>query len=641
MIVVRQWSASVKPWLFLLLCLLPFVGSAQTKIDSLRQRLLTGFEQQEKYLPWAKLVRACSSDEQCLEDQITWARSVNDSLAYDMFFAIGLQMIREQAPARAIGYSKRGVSLAAKNQDTIQLGRLLQQVGYAYTHLTSQSDSAAHYLYKSIEVHGEAYRPEAWLAYYSLGYLNDQLGLPDRALAALATSYTLSREGGKRMDYGFALFHLLQMSLDHKNDDYFREYWPQYVELRATSKSIDPRHDAFLNLLKGDDASLKQLRAYADRADIEGELDPSNAGLLYSSIASGYASRSQFELAEEFVRKAIANELAIGREGNLFRYYQQLAMIGEAAERSEWVADGLRGVQRLQDSMIRKDYQESISRLEVEFETQKTKAELAESQLALSESKRLRNQLLIGGIALGVLLLVGFLYYQDRLKLQRLQADFARDQQERELAEVRRKAELSNLRSLIEGQETERTRVAKDLHDGLGGLLTTVKAHIASTPGNEEASTLIDRACTSVRRIAHNMVPQTLADTGLSGSLNDLAAQLRVQGYEVDLEVVGQPDDRLDLHQQSILLRIAQELTHNVVKHANAKSLLLQLIDRPEGLLLTVEDDGKGFNLDHAKRTSGLGLGSIEQRVAYLEGEIMYDSRPGQGTTVTVEVDDI
>jgi len=134
------------------------------------------------------------------------------------------------------------------------------------------------------------------------------------------------------------------------------------------------------------------------------------------------------------------------------------------------------------------------------------------------------------------------------------------------------------------------------------------------------------------------MVPQTLADSGLAGSLGDLAAQLRVQGYEVDLEIVGQPDERLDLHQRSILLRIAQELSHNVVKHAGATSILLQLINRPAGLLLTVEDDGKGFNLDHAKRTGGLGLNSIEQRVAYLEGEIMYDSRPGRGTTVTVEV---
>ncbi|MEM6769818.1 MAG: ATP-binding protein, partial [Bacteroidota bacterium] len=434
------------------------------------------------------------------------------------------------------------------------------------------------------------------------------------------------------------LFHLLQMTLGYGREDLFQKYWPDYVAMRATAKSMDPRHDAFLNFLLDNNEGLEQLRAYADRDPTGQHLDPSNAGMLYSNLGAGYAARGQLRLAESYVRKAIENEIKIDREGNLLRYYQQLADLGEAADESEWVADGLRGVQQLRDSMTRRDYQESISRLEVEYETQKTKTALAESELALSESRRQRNQLILGGLGLGLLLLVGFFYYQNRLKLQRLRADLDREQKDRELAEVRRQAELAQLRALIEGQETERTRVAKDLHDGLGGLLTTVKAHIAAGPENVEATELIDRACTSVRRIAHNMVPQTLAESGLEGSLGDLAAQLRVQGYTVDLEIIGQPDARLDLHQQSILLRIAQELTHNVVKHANAKNLLLQLIDRPDGLLLTVEDDGKGFNLDHAKRTGGLGLGSIEQRVAYLEGEIMYDSRPGEGTTVTVEV---
>lgn len=283
-------------------------------------------------------------------------------------------------------------------------------------------------------------------------------------------------------------------------------------------------------------------------------------------------------------------------------------------------------------------FRDAITRMEVEYETQKTRGELAESQLALSESIRQRSQLILGGLALTFLLLGGFLFYQNRLKLQRLQAVVEREAKARELAEVRRKAELSNLRSLIEGQETERTRVAKDLHDGLGGLLTTVKAHLARIPDTTEAEALIDRACTSVRRIAHNMVPQTLAQSGLTASLGDLADQLRVQGYDVDLEVVGKPEDRLSLAEQSIFLRIAQELTHNVVKHAGATSIFVQLFADDDRVLLTVEDDGKGFNLNHAKRTGGLGLGSVEQRVAYLEGEILFDSKPGEGTTVCVTV---
>jgi two-component system NarL family sensor kinase len=170
--------------------------------------------------------------------------------------------------------------------------------------------------------------------------------------------------------------------------------------------------------------------------------------------------------------------------------------------------------------------------------------------------------------------------------------------------------------------------------------LATVKAHFSreSAP-DSEANSLLDRACTEVRRIAHNLMPQTLALSGLSGSIEDIAAQLRQQGLETELEIVGQPDLRLDASGQEMLLRIVQELTHNVVKHAEAKSLFIQLLDQPNQLLLTVEDDGVGFDAKkEAAEGKGLGRNSIRSRVAFLKGDIQYDSSPGHGTTVTLSL---
>jgi signal transduction histidine kinase len=191
---------------------------------------------------------------------------------------------------------------------------------------------------------------------------------------------------------------------------------------------------------------------------------------------------------------------------------------------------------------------------------------------------------------------------------------------------------------MIEGQEVERKRVAKDLHDGLGGLLATVKARLsAEAPAAAASNQLIDRACTEVRRIAHNMMPQTLALSGFSGSVRDIVAQLNHRGLDTELEIIGQPDLRLDEDGQAMLLRILQELTHNVVKHAEAEKLFIQLLDQPNQLLLTVEDDGKGFNADYVRlEKKGIGLDNIASRVAYLRGDIQYDSSPGHGTTVTL-----
>ncbi|MEL6845875.1 MAG: ATP-binding protein, partial [Bacteroidota bacterium] len=159
-----------------------------------------------------------------------------------------------------------------------------------------------------------------------------------------------------------------------------------------------------------------------------------------------------------------------------------------------------------------------------------------------------------------------------------------------------------------------------------------------STPGSE-ANSLLDRACTEVRRIAHNMMPQTLALSGLSGSIEDITAQLRQQGLETELEIIGQPDLRLDDSGQEMLLRIVQELTHNVVKHAAANKVFIQLLDQPNQLLLTVEDDGIGFDpKKEDEKGKGLGQNSIKSRVAFLKGDIQYDSSPGHGTTVTLSL---
>ena len=133
------------------------------------------------------------------------------------------------------------------------------------------------------------------------------------------------------------------------------------------------------------------------------------------------------------------------------------------------------------------------------------------------------------------------------------------------------------------------------------------------------------------------MMPQTLALSGLSGSVRDIVSQLNQRGLDTDLEIIGQPDLRLDEDGQAMLLRILQELTHNVVKHAKAEKLFIQLLDQPSQLLLTVEDDGKGFDADDVRVTkNGIGLENIDSRVAFLRGHIQYDSSPGHGTTVTL-----
>ena len=218
---------------------------------------------------------------------------------------------------------------------------------------------------------------------------------------------------------------------------------------------------------------------------------------------------------------------------------------------------------------------------------------------------------------------------------------------DQEIKELQQKNKLLALNSMIEGQEAERLRIAKDLHDSLGGLLSTVKAHFTTIQKEIEqleelnitakTNSLIDEACIEVRRISHNMMPHALSISGLQGAVEDIAENLRDEGYEATLEVNHLPE-KIEATKEVMIYRLVQEIISNIRKHAEAKSVLIQILGYKKELNLIIEDDGKGFIYDEAMEKGGLGLKSINSRVQFLDGTISWDSQPNKGTSVTINI---
>ena len=242
--------------------------------------------------------------------------------------------------------------------------------------------------------------------------------------------------------------------------------------------------------------------------------------------------------------------------------------------------------------------------------------------------------------------MLSILFFRKRLKDQKTIAQQQESIRNQEIIELQQKNKLLALNSMIEGQEAERLRIAQDLHDSLGGLLSTVKAHF-TTIQNEikqleqlniagTTNQLIDEACLEVRRISHNMMPHALSISGLEGTLGDMSENLKKQGYNVSLEMTQVP--KLETTKEVMVYRLVQELIANINKHANAKSILIQLLGLKNELTLIVEDDGQGFNYQEAIERGGLGLKSIESRVEFLDGTIDWDSVKNEGTTITINI---
>ena len=206
--------------------------------------------------------------------------------------------------------------------------------------------------------------------------------------------------------------------------------------------------------------------------------------------------------------------------------------------------------------------------------------------------------------------------------------------------------------SLQENQklvETERNRVARDLHDGLGGMLSGIKLTLNSMTGTmlvpdnntsifHKAIAQVDNAIKEMRHVAHSMMPEALLKFGLSEAIQDFCDGINENdGVKMKFTKIGM-DKTMEKSTELVVYRIVQELSNNAIKHAVAKNIFIQLNTHPKGITITVEDDGKGFDADLIDKNKSTGLQNVQSRIDYLKGSWDIQSAAGTGTSVNIEI---
>jgi signal transduction histidine kinase len=209
---------------------------------------------------------------------------------------------------------------------------------------------------------------------------------------------------------------------------------------------------------------------------------------------------------------------------------------------------------------------------------------------------------------------------------------------------LEKEQETQRLKAIIEGEEKERKRLARELHDGLGAVLATVKMQISgiqrkfptvqTSETYQKAESLIDDACRTVREVSHDLMPYVLEQQGLFSAIEEMCQNLSRQ-HDTSFDFISFGDEaQLNDVLTITLYRITQELLKNILKHAEATEVIVQLTIEDEEIMLIVEDDGKGFDTSLQKK--GIGLDNIYSRTAYLKGTLDIDSTIGQGSTFTI-----
>jgi signal transduction histidine kinase len=368
------------------------------------------------------------------------------------------------------------------------------------------------------------------------------------------------------------------------------------------------------------------------------------------NIAALYVRMGKHALAEQYAMEANAIARSLREYKVVAQTHETLVNVFSRNGDYKSALEQARLFKIYSDSATNKATQATAVAMENKYQNQRKEKEIAALTVANMQHERDREQrdrLLIGGLVVfvAVLLILGLLYRTNRQR--RVIAEKEKQLQGEQILFLERQQQVVSLQSMINGQETERSRIARDLHDGLGGLFSTVKMYFSTLQYNnpqlekdelfQKGYSVIDTASVEVRRIAHNLMPEVLLKLGLVNALKDLCDNISTSKLlNVSLEVHGM-NERLGSTTEIMLFRIVQELLNNIIKHAHASEAIIQCVKDQSRLSLIVEDNGQGFNTAEADRGAHSGMINVQNRVDYLRGKITVDSQKNVGTTVMMD----
>jgi len=286
---------------------------------------------------------------------------------------------------------------------------------------------------------------------------------------------------------------------------------------------------------------------------------------------------------------------------------------------------------KLNDSLNKREKLDMLNRQEISSGIAQKDKELVQQQLTLAEVRnKVKNKNLVIGSAIALFVILGLLAIMWRRRNIN-------------------KTKIDRLNASIAGEEKERTRIARELHDGIGGLITASKINfqlarkktdIQASDDFNEGFKLLEEAAIELRQAARNLMPEILMQEGLIKALQLFCHRISEKSdTQINFQVLGEKRFN-DQHFELTIYRVVQELIHNIVKHSKAKTAIVQLsFQEDAGMQITVEDDGVGIN--KTTLTSGMGLKNISDRIKETGGKLDIQSGEGKGTSVVIEYDTI
>jgi signal transduction histidine kinase/TolA-binding protein len=477
--------------------------------------------------------------------------------------------------------------------------------------------------------------------YLNLALINNRLNQPDKAMAYLNELEDICERG--QLYFQLAETYKLkgQLYMNLNRPDNARDYFSKVMTIGAEIGKIDIEASAHASLGKSYIATGEYQDAIAHlRSAIDLALNRFNYIVIDASLSLGdvYYHMGRYSDAEAVLLSAFDEIKMHKAKDNYINYYATLSEVYRASGNYKKALECKDSLTALRETLVGAEKTKAINLMEIKYRTAEKDKQIVRHELLIAQQhskiaqKNTWIAVIVGGVLVLTLLFSGL--YRHKQRIQTVQ-----------IKTLRHENTISNLKGMVQGEDNERTRIARDLHDGVGGMLSAAMMrirsirhdwpHIAKIPAYIEAMDLLTKMADDIRKTAHNLMPDILLKQNIDDAVNSYCNYMQQDGtLDVDYQSYGTFEDLSEASKLNIY-RIVQELLVNITRHAHASEALVQLVRYQNSLTITVEDNGVGF--DTTKPRKGIGLSNLQTRVRNMGGQYTLQSSPGMGVSVFIE----
>ncbi|MBO9681286.1 MAG: sensor histidine kinase [Flavisolibacter sp.] len=554
---------------------------------------------------------------------------------------------------RSIAYNAEAIKYYKKIKDNTAVAACLGTMANAYSGL-GKSDSSTIYRLEAISLLEKMKESPSFtkrdmrmlsLQYYNLavGYANS-LRDDDKALSYYKKAEEMAQQAN---DTTMIVTALNGVTRRLASKEQFADALVQAKEALHFAKA------------SGDDFLLSQAwHGYATVLDVSGKLDeavePALLAIRYAEQTGDFSrfmvsattyshilqQKGDYKTLKAFLEKVLDNK---GQKDNIEFLADMYGFLAEANYKLgnyKPAYDQLYKKLVFNDSILKVENNRIMADMEFRYQTAQKEKALSQNQLQLAQKnlqlQKNRQYIYYTLAALIVALLVAALFYIRYRNKKRIH--------QKEIQSLQQQKEIQLLQALMQGEEKERSRIAKDLHDGVAGMLAAVKMQLSteeeelkSLKGYTKALQLLNEATAEVRKTSHNLMPEVLLQHGLDKALRRYCNNISSTSLQVHYYFIGEEQRYVDSFELSVY-RIVQELLNNIFKHSKATEASVQLSVQDTVLSISIEDNGVGF-LKQPSQNGGMGLDSLKHRIHALNGNIELNAETGGGVNAYLEFD--